>query len=125
MSVSLGVESDIGDGQTHAELGRRFLRPWETVFTFGAPARTLQSILIEAGSPPQIDFLSLDVEGAEIEVLKGVDHSYFSFRYMLIECRDIAKLRNYLDPHGYDLVERFNEYDYLFCHRASIKPNAA
>jgi len=33
------------------------------------PARTLNSILAEAGAPQPIDFLSIDVEGHEIEVM--------------------------------------------------------
>jgi FkbM family methyltransferase len=114
MSVSLNLETDIGDPAAHAELGRQFLGPDETVFNFRAPARTLNSILLEANAPARIDFLSLDVEGAEIEVLKGVDHDAFRFRYMLIECRDIARLSDYLGPLRYHLVEKFNEHDYLF-----------
>lgn len=114
MSVSLNVETDIGDPAAHAELGRQFLGPDETVFEFQAPARTLNSILLEANAPPRIDFLSLDVEGSEIEVLKGVDHEAFRFRYMLVECRDIARLSDYLGSLRYRLVEKFNEHDYLF-----------
>jgi FkbM family methyltransferase len=114
MSVSLNVETDIGDPAAHAELGRQFLAAGETVFAFGAIARTLNSILLDANAPSTIDFFSLDVEGAEIEVLKGVDHAAFRFRYMLIECRDIGRLSDYLEPLGYRLVEKFNEHDYLF-----------
>lgn len=114
MSVSLNVETDIGDPAAHAELGRQFLGSGETVFAFGAIARTLNSILLEANAPARIDFLSLDVEGSEIEVLKGVDHEAFRFRYMLIECRDIARLSDYLGPLRYRMVEKFNEHDYLF-----------
>jgi len=117
MSVSLDVETDIGDPAAHAELGRQFLGSDETVFEFRAPARTLNSILLEANAPPRIDFLSLDVEGSEIEVLKGIDHEAFRFRYMLVECRDIARLTNYLGPLRYHLVENFNEHDYLFADR--------
>ena len=35
--------------------------------------RTLDSILVEAGSPTEFDFLPIDVEGHEIEVLRGFD----------------------------------------------------
>jgi FkbM family methyltransferase len=114
MSVTLNVETDIGDPLAHAELGRQFLAPDETVFNFQAPARTLNSILLEAGAPASIDFLSLDVEGSEIEVLKGVDHEAFRFRYMLIECRDIVRLTEYLGALRYRLVDKFNAHDYLF-----------
>jgi len=114
MSVSMGVESDLPDPLAHAELGRQFLREGETVFTFGALARPLNSILQDASAPQLIDFLSLDVEGSEIEVLKGLDHSVYRFCYMLIECRDIERLERYLAPLGYELIRRFNEHDYLF-----------
>jgi FkbM family methyltransferase len=114
MSVSLNIESDIGDPMAHAELGRQFLKPGETVFTFGALARTLNSILLEANAPRRVDFLSLDVEGSELDVLKGVDHDTFRFRYMLIECRNLARLQDYLGPLRYQLLEKFNEHDYLF-----------
>ena len=114
MSVSLGLESDLTDPLAHAELGRQFLEPGETVFEFGAVARPLDTILAEAEAPALIDFLSLDVEGAEIDVLKGIDHMRRRFRHMLVECRDIPRLQGYLEPLGYRLVERFNEHDYLF-----------
>lgn len=117
MSVSLNVESDIGDNVAHAELGRQFLKPGEDIFQFGALARTLNSILIEAKAPALIDFLSLDVEGAEIEVLKGLNHDNFKFRFMLVECRDVGKLERYLKPLNYGLVEKFNDHDYMFALR--------
>jgi FkbM family methyltransferase len=116
MSVSLNVETDIGDPTAHAELGRQFLAGCETVFTFGAIARTLDSILLEANAPKTIDFLSLDVEGSEVDVLRGVNHETYKFRYMLIECRNLARLQAYLEPLNYRLVERFNEHDYLFAY---------
>ena len=35
---------------------------------------------------------------ALVEVLKGIDHSQFQFRYMLVESRDIDKLEAYPLP---------------------------
>lgn len=119
MSVSLNVETDIGDPAAHAEMGRQFLKQGETIFSFGATARPLNSILIEANAPSLIDFLSLDVEGSELDVLKGVNHDAFKFRYMLIECRDIARLEDYLAPLSYCLTKKFNEHDYLFAYRGN------
>ncbi len=34
--------------------------------------RTLDDILVEAGAPSPVDFISIDVEGCDIEVLDGV-----------------------------------------------------
>lgn len=92
MTSFLGLESDIQDPVSHANSGTEFLEGDERVFSFGAVAKTLNEILIKANAPQKIDFLSLDVEGVEVEVLKGVDHSRFRFQYLCIECQDLEKL---------------------------------
>ena len=70
MSIPKGLESDISDPAAHALEGKRFLHPLEENISFGAIAKPLNEILKDAKAPALIDFLSLDVEGAEIEVLK-------------------------------------------------------
>jgi FkbM family methyltransferase len=119
MSTPIDLESDIADPLAHAERGGSFLKSQESIFEFGAVAKTLNSLLIEASAPKLVDFLSLDVEGAEIEVLKGIDHREFRFRYILVECRDIPKLKSYLEQAGYRFVEKFSEQDYLFAAKES------
>lgn len=114
MSTPMSLESDIPDARAHAALGDRFLGNGEMVFEFGAVARTLNSLLLDAGAPRQIDFLSLDVEGAELEVLKGVDHQAFRFKYILVECRDFPRLDAYLEKQGYRFIEKLSSQDYLF-----------
>lgn len=114
MSTPLNLESDIEDPHAHAAIGNRFLDRGEIQFEFGAVARTLNSLLIEANAPRLVDFLSLDVEGAELEVLKGVDHAVFRFRYILVECRDFSRLCSYLEQWEYRFVEQFSSHDYLF-----------
>jgi FkbM family methyltransferase len=114
MSTPLELESDIADPIAHANVGRQFLDSSEDVIIYGAQARTLQSILDASGAPPAVDLLSLDVEGAEIEVLRGVDHSRQRFRYICVECRDFAKMDAYLKATGYRFVEKLTEHDYLF-----------
>ncbi len=114
MSTPIGLETDVSDASQHAELGAQFLLPGERVFSFGALAATLNNIFTQANAPSKIDFLSVDVEGAEIEVLKGVDHRVYRFKYILVECRDIAKLEAYLSEHGYVLIDTLSAHDYLF-----------
>jgi hypothetical protein len=118
MSTPMGLESDILEPLDHAESGKEFLDNSENIFTFGAIAKTLNELLQKAKAPNKIDLLSLDVEGAEIEVLKGIDHKAYRFTYLCIECRDIIKLTSYLNLVGYELVEQLSEYDYLFSERS-------
>jgi FkbM family methyltransferase len=114
MTTPITLESDIQDPRAHAELGSRFLGTGETVFEFGAVARTLNALLLDAHAPRKIDLLSLDVEGAELEVLKGIDHQIFRFKYLLVECRDFTRLSDYLEKQGYRFVEKLSVQDYLF-----------
>jgi FkbM family methyltransferase len=72
------------------------------------PVRTLDSILEEAGSPPAFDFLSIDVEGHEIEVLQGFDLARWCPRLIMMEdhVADLSKHR-YLISCGYRIVRRY------------------
>lgn len=114
MSAPANLESDIADPLEHARKGQAYLPDNEMIFEFGAKAKPLGTILNEANAPSVIDFLSLDVEGAELEVLKGVNHAVYQFKFMLVECRDFKRLENYLVPLGYSLIEQLSHHDYLF-----------
>ena len=63
----------------------------------------MTSLLEEAGAPELIDFLSLDVEGNELNVLKGLDFSRYGFKYLLIEARNPQDVADFLLPRGYVL----------------------
>lgn len=120
MSCPIGLESDIENPIEYAHEGTKYLDETEDVFAtdeafiFGAVARPLNELLTEASAPRSIDLLSLDVEGAEIEVLKGIDHEQYRFKYMCIESRDKNKLVAYLKARGYELVQQLTHHDYLF-----------
>lgn len=114
MSISENLESDLADKDSHIQAGKKFFSATEDVFSFGAVAETLTSILKKSNAPSEIDFLSLDVEGAELEVLKGIDFDEFSFKFMLIEVRDIQRMQDFLSQHGYLLEKKFSQHDYLF-----------
>lgn len=72
------------------------------------PIRTLDSILAEAGSPTRFDFLSIDVEGHEIEVLRGFDIARWRPQLILLEdhVADLSKHR-YLVAAGYRIIRRY------------------
>jgi len=69
--------------------------------------RTLDDILTEAGAPDPIDFLSIDVEGHEIEVLEGFDFNRWKPRLILIEDHVLdRRLHHWLQKRHYKWVRR-------------------
>lgn len=76
--------------------------------------RTLQSILDETHLD-QIDFFSLDVEGYELNVLKGIDFTKSSFDYILIEIykKFYNEILKFMQYNGYKLIENFTNYSSL------------
>jgi FkbM family methyltransferase len=112
MTTTLEVETDLEDQNMHAQKGSRFWRG--QVYNFFAPALTLSEILDEAKAPYRIDFLSLDVEGAELEVLKGLDHKKYRFGLICIESRDYLRINEYLMTYEYHLLMKISSHDYLF-----------
>ena len=121
MTISDNLDLDIGNKEEFIESGNKNLLPGEKTFEFGAKSATLNSLLEQASAPSVIDFLSLDVEGAELAVLKGVDFTQFQFKFMLIECRDINNLKVFLEPFGYKLQEKVSHHDYLFASAGSMR----
>ena len=116
MSISENLELDLEDKEAHIDAAKEHLAEREVVFSFGAVATTLNSLLDKANAPKVIDFLSLDVEGAELEVLKGINFEQYSFKYMLIEVRDLKRMEKFLMQDGYLLEKKFSPHDYLFKH---------
>ena len=57
---------------------------WEEPYDVRVSARTLTSVLEEARAP-RVDLLSLDVEGYELEVLKGLDLNRYRPRLVVLE----------------------------------------
>lgn len=114
MTTTDDLQNEIENPGNHAKSGGKFIPNYDKLIWFATEGKTLNKILIEANVKDEIDFLSLDVEGVEIEVLKGIDFKKYSFKYMLIESRDIEKLNLFLSQKNYKLVEQLTEIDYLF-----------
>jgi FkbM family methyltransferase len=79
---------------------------------FEVPARTLQSI-IDAHGVSRVDFLSLDAEGYELEILRGCDFSRTTFGYMLIELYpdNYEQTVGFLADAGYELLANYSNYN--------------
>ena len=74
--------------------------------------RSLQSIIDEVGIY-HINFLSLDTEGYEFNILKGIDFTKTTFDYMLIEIYPVEynDIVTFLESKGYDLIANFSNYN--------------
>lgn len=95
------------------------------------PCTTLESILDKIGGDPDIDFMSLDVGGYELEILKGLKLEKYTPNFILIEIynKDYTNIIRYMHDHNYACVLNFSNYnridnphwdgehnDYLFVH---------
>ena len=92
----------------------KHLQEGEKNYDFGCVADTLNNILLKSNAPKKIDLLSLDVEGSEMEVLKGINHKEYRFKYLCIETKEFKKLSDYLLQNDYIFLKKFNWKDYLF-----------
>ncbi len=82
-------------------------------YSVKVPGRCLSSLIDECRFN-NIDFLSLDVEGFEEQVLCGLDFNRHRPTYICVEARYRAAVEAVLFPY-YDFVEQLTEMDLLFC----------
>jgi FkbM family methyltransferase len=80
-----------------------------------SPARTLGSI-IEQYAIKHIDLLSLDVEGYELQALKGLDLDRHKPRFMLVEARYREEIDAHLEQH-YEVHAQLSHHDILYRRR--------
>jgi FkbM family methyltransferase len=77
---------------------------------------TLGEILEQRKAPSFIHFLSLDIEGAELEALRGVPFDRYRFGSMAIEHNDEEPKRTdllkFLDEKGYRRVHTYKQDDF-------------
>jgi FkbM family methyltransferase len=78
---------------------------------------TLTEVLRESRAPDQIDYLSLDTEGSELEVLKSVDLDQYHFGLIHVEHNYIepkrSQIKQLLETHGYH-YETENQWDDIY-----------
>ena len=88
-------------------------------------ALPLKDVLTSHSAPSRIDYLSIDVEGAEDRVLDAFDFDSYRFNCMTIE-RPSESLRAIFHRHGYVLVKEIVGLDCFYVHSdfvASYKKN--
>ncbi len=78
---------------------------------------TLAEILDKAGAPSFIHFLSLDIEGAELDALRGIPLDKYRFGAMAIEHNEEEPKRTdiikFLEGHGYRRTHTYKQDDFF------------
>jgi FkbM family methyltransferase len=110
MSFVSGALKTAEDEDAHIEGSSRANQPAPVLME--VPCVTLSSLL-DRHNFPAVDFLSLDVEGYEAEVLRGIDFNRHTIRYILVEARYREEIEAVLAPH-YEMVEELTHRDLLF-----------
>jgi len=75
--------------------------------------RKLQTILSEI-KIEKVDILSIDVEGWELEVMKGIDTNLIKCRYIILEnLYDNTNYNDYMTSIGFNLVQKIS-YNHVY-----------
>jgi FkbM family methyltransferase len=89
--------------------------------TYDVATISLADLLAEFAAPAEIDYLSIDTEGSELEILESFD--FTKYRISVITCEhnftpDREKIRVLLERHGYVRKrEQLSRYDDWYVHR--------
>jgi FkbM family methyltransferase len=122
LSEPLGLLSGIRADKTSNMEGRYAARgmKFPGFSPINVPCCPLDSILREINAPSAIGFLSIDTEGTELDVLRGVSLDRYSFRVIVVECNDVVDLpemTGYLAGFGYELARSLDQ-NYFFTRSA-------
>jgi|TARA_B110000858_G_C17770891_1_gene459542 FkbM family methyltransferase len=110
MTLALNLKTDINI-KKHKLNAKKFSNNSYEFIKKGIP---LNDLLSKNNAPKIIDFFSLDVEGVELEVLQGINHKIYKFKYLLIEIRDFKSINSFLIKKNYILLSKLTKKDYLF-----------
>jgi len=106
----------VGDHEVADRMRMGTVLGWRDPYDALVPARTLSSVLDEAGAP-EIDLLSLDVEGVEPFVLAGLNLDRHAPRWIVVEVHDEATGRPPIEAvlgARYVLHDRLSSVDMLY-----------
>jgi len=82
--------------------------------------KTLERVLIENQAPSEIDYLSVDIEGAEQRVFGNFNFKKYRFKCMTIE-RPTEMLRKIFKENGYILIKEIPNLDCFYLHESISK----
>jgi FkbM family methyltransferase len=109
----LGTVDSYSLSDKHADLRRHGRSPVDV------HTKSLMELLDDHESPGVVDYMSVDTEGSELEILGAFDFGKYQFRVVSVEHNDSDKtkseLKTLMEGNGYALVPRStDEIDYMF-----------
>ncbi len=111
MSLVEGARGDGSKDKQHILEGLKLQDKVKKSYEVEAPARTLTSVL-EQVKPKCVDLLSLDVEGYESQVLRGLELSKYRPRFILVEANYPKEIKKVVGD-KYKKVEYLSKKDLL------------
>jgi len=81
---------------------------------------SLNDLLSEYRAPQEIDYLSIDTEGSELDILSAFDFSRYAIRLISVEqnSRTAGPIEQLLRSHGYERVfPEYSQWDGWYRHR--------
>ncbi len=123
--TDVGLMSFVQGSRGSAEKDQTFLETGMAVTGLSsAPVSAIGitiSEVLERNGNPQIKFMSLDLEGYELDALNGLDLTRHQPSWILVECSsglnyDISAVADLIDSH-YELCAKPGYHDYLFKRR--------
>ncbi len=118
----LSHSTSINPSDIHAKNGNR-----NNHEIFKVSSMKLETLLETYQAPVKIDYLSIDVEGAELEILNNFDFSKYFFDILTVENSnqdqdERLKIRNLMKNNDYRLLyEGFTRWDDLYLHKSFLK----
>lgn len=109
------VEGSLKDRNLEAEHINKGLKvqKLDSSYSLDVQTITLTELLDQMGNITKINFLSLDVEGYEAEVLKGLDFDKYYPDFILVEARFFNEVDSILNK-KYKLADKLTLHDYLY-----------
>ena len=103
-----GIEEDIGRWKDHETVRQSDVQEFQTT--------SLTQILLKAKAPRFIHYVSIDIEGAELDALKGLDFSKYQVGAFTIEHNfeepKRTQIRQLLESKGYRFARSSAQDDY-------------
>jgi FkbM family methyltransferase len=114
MTLALNLKNDVNI-KKHKMNAKKFSNDSYEFIKKGIP---LNDLLSKNNAPKIIDLFSLDVEGVELEVLQGINHRSYKFKYLLIEVRNFNRINSFLLKKNYILLNKLTKKDYLYRYKS-------